>query len=613
MSAGEALLAELPPVTFIVGKGGVGKTTCASALALAAARTAPARLVTTDPAHALPAVLGVPVGSDDTPAPYAPGLTARMLDAPALRARFMARWGSVLKVILDRGTYLDDADIAPLVDTALPGGDEIFAALELAALLSHAEPGETSARLFVDTAPTGHTLRLLSLPQTFDALVRLLDAMQEKHRFMVRTLTRAYRADSADEFIAAMRRDVGTLRDTLRDPARCAAVMVANDDPVVLAETRRYLSALRDLGMDARAVVWNASPPAAIEVRSAFVVPRLPSPAVGEQGLAAWFAAIARASSGPAHRAPARGNRSAAHAAPGVMPITADWLPPLTIVGGKGGVGKTTVACALALQAAERFETLLASTDPAPSLADAFGQDIPDADTPVAGVARLRARQMDATAAFERLRAEYTARVDALFESLVDRGVRLTADRAITRDLLALAPPGVDEVYALTVLADALESGRYERIVVDPAPTGHLLRLLEMPQLALSWTHQLMRLMLRYKEVAGLGETARELLDLARSLRGVDALLRDPARAGLVIVTLDEPVVRGETERLSRAVTGLRVAVRAVVHNRQEGTALPVEGVDVQVVAPASPHMLVGHEAIRRWSATWLPVPPNGA
>ncbi len=112
------------------------------------------------------------------------------------------------------------------------------------------------------------------------------------------------------------------------------------------------------------------------------------------------------------------------------------------------------------------------------------------------------------------------------------------------RDLLALAPPGVDELFALSVLGDALADGRFARIVVDPAPTGHLLRLLEMPAIALDWTHRLMRLMLKYRDVVGLGDAAAELLDFAKRTRALDGLLHDRERAGVMLVTLDEPVVR---------------------------------------------------------------------
>lgn len=607
MTGGDALLRALPPVTFVVGKGGVGKTTCAAAVAVHAG--VPTLLVSTDPARALASVLRHPLRGEFSGVPGAPRVQARMLDAAALRAAFMERWRDVIATIVDRGTYLDDADIAPLVDTALPGSDEIFAALELARIIRNLEQGQ---RLVVDTAPTGHTLRLLDLPATFRALVALLDSMQDKHRFVVRTLTHTYRRDAADAFLAEMRELADGLDATLRDATRCAALLVADPEPVVLAETRRYRGALRDRGIHVPAVVWNGvdagGPP--LEVDAHFVVPRLPDSPVGREGLERWWDALA----GPVDPGTAGAQATAAGPAPGNASgsgpgFATDWLPRLTIVAGKGGVGKTTVACALALLTAERLRTLLVSTDPAPSVADALGEPVGDEDTEIAAIPRLVARQMDATAAFDRLRQEYAGRVDSLFEALVGRGINMDRDRAIARELLALAPPGVDEVYALTLLSHALFSGRLERVVVDPAPTGHLLRLLEMPQLALEWTHQLMRLLLRYKDVAGLGETARELLEFARDLRRLDALLRDPSQCGLVLVTLDEPVVREESERLARAVAERGVAVLAVVHNRSAAHALPVGGAAVQVVAPDVAHPLVGAAAIRRWTSDWARLP----
>ena len=148
------------------------------------------------------------------------------------------------------------------------------------------------------------------------------------------------------------------------------------------------------------------------------------------------------------------------------------------------------------------------------------------------------------------------------------RGIDATHDRAILRQLLALAPPGIDELYALASLGEALAEGRFERIIVDPAPTGHLLRLVEMPALALEWSHRLMRLMLKYKDVAGLGDAAEELLGFSRRTRALEALLSDPLRAGVVLVTLDEPLVRAESLRLAAALAGTHVAVVGVVRNR---------------------------------------------
>ena len=580
-----------------------------------ASRSTPTLLLSTDPAQALPLVLDQAVGAQPTPVAGMPQLRAQTLDATALRERFLARWGNTIRTILDRGTYLDESDIGPLVDTALPGSDEIFAALALAELTIGASE---AGRIIVDTAPTGHTLRLLNLPRTFRALVRLLDAMQAKHRFMVRTLTRSYKTDDADAFLAEMTKLVGALEDSLHDAQRSAAVVVTNRQTLVLDETRRYLAALGELGIDVAAIVWNGvdgAPPknADVDAATQFVVPHLDHWPVGAKGLDAWIDAMRPAT--PARRAgrtrvaPKRSAETKRTRTPSLTSV----LRPLTIVAGKGGVGKTTVAAALALSASEYDRTLVVSTDPAPSLADAFDQAIPDADTPIASAPALFARQMDATAAFGRLRSEYQARVDALFDALVGRGVDLSHDRAIARDLLSLAPPGVDEVYALSLISDALFQDRYARVVVDPAPTGHLLRLLEMPALALAWTHQLMRLMLKYKDVAGLGETARELLDFARNLRALDALMRDAARSGVVLVALDEPVVRAETERLAAQVAQRGIAVAGVVLNRAtSAAALPVANAPVHFEAPITDPPPIGIDALRRWAASWTSADAEG-
>jgi arsenite-transporting ATPase len=87
-------------------------------------------------------------------------------------------------------------------------------------------------------------------------------------------------------------------------------------------------------------------------------------------------------------------------------------------------------------------------------------------------------------------------------------------------------------LYALASLGETLAEGRFERIIVDPAPTGHLLRLLEMPAVVLDWSRRLMRLMLKYREVTGLGDAAEALLDYTRQTRALEALLHDPSRAG---------------------------------------------------------------------------------
>src|SRR5205085_10891694 len=98
----------------------------------------------------------------------------------------------------------------------------------------------------------------LALPETFSALLSMLDLMQGKHRFMVRALTRRYRRDRADDFIDQMRSRIDTLRRALTDVQSVAAVIVTRAEPVVEAETRRYIGQLRELRIRVAALIVNA-------------------------------------------------------------------------------------------------------------------------------------------------------------------------------------------------------------------------------------------------------------------------------------------------------------------------------------------------------------------
>ena len=626
MTALDALLDELPPWTLVGGKGGAGKTTCASALALrSASRGARTLLVATDPARTLGDALGHPLGPAPAPVPGFERLHACQLDAPSARAVFLAKWRETIVTIVDRGTYLDRDDVTGLVDAAMPGADEVMA------LLGLAEVGRDGSweRVIVDTAPTGHTLRLLALPDTFQSLIELLGAMQDKHRFMVSALTHRYREDAADAFLREMQGQVDLLKRQLTDPERSAALLVTRLEPLVVLETARYAESLQELGVRVAAIVVNAWTAQGrdrdvLQALSAaepgvprYAVPLLDEQALGTAALVAWGEALRRWDGGARNGRVAEGGppqqQDATESGRLRHPTVATAIPvrPLTIVGGKGGVGKTTAACAIAIAAASpEHPVLLISTDPAPSVADALLQPIGDEETEVAGAPGLHARQMDATAAFDRMRRSYEARIDAVFEGLMGRNLDASHDRRILRELLSLAPPGIDEVYALSLLGETLAEGRYDVVVVDPAPTGHLLRLLEMPAMALEWSHQLMRLMLKYREVTGLGDAAGELLAFARRTRAVRELLADASRAGAIVVALDEPLVRAETLRLAAAVRALGVHAAAILWNRASRlpTALPTDPETGQFVAAALDPPPRGVEALRRWYMDWSPL-----
>ncbi|HEY2852241.1 MAG TPA: TRC40/GET3/ArsA family transport-energizing ATPase [Gemmatimonadaceae bacterium] len=627
----DELLDRLPEVAIIVGKGGVGKTTCAMGIAsLIAARGENTLLVSTDPANALAPSLGRSLVGG-APAEVASGLSAMQLDPAAAREAFLSRWRDVLVTIVDRGTYLDREDIDGLVDASFPGADEIFGLLVLAQLLLPAGSAPKAwRRLVVDTAPTGHTLRLLELPETFEAMIALLESMQAKHRFMVSALTHRYRRDAADDFLDEMRRLLAGLRQSLGDATRAGAVLVTRAEPVVIDETIRYADGLRRLGLTIAAVVVEALPPSNARALGAvneslgqiaggiglFAVAKITPPPQGLAESAESLGGLRRVgvkTTRAADKWLENSRQDAVVLKAGGPPTPArleGLLRPLTIVGGKGGVGKTTVSCALAIAAAldeqPPGEVLLVSTDPAPSLGDALGYRAPrwahDLPESIEAVPNLHVWQMDATAGFHALRERYRDRIDALFDSLVGRSFDIAHDRAILRDLLALAPPGIDELYALASIGEEIENQRYARIVVDPAPTGHLLRLLELPALAIEWSHRLMRLILKYKEIAGLGEAAQELLNFSRRTRALNALLRDDTRAGVVLVTLDEPTVRDETVRLSALLRGSGVEVLGEVMNRS--TKSPMQ-TSAAFVAPEWSRPLLGAGPIREWWKQW--------
>jgi arsenite-transporting ATPase len=226
--------------------------------------------------------------------------------------------------------------------------------------------------------------------------------------------------------------------------------------------------------------------------------------------------------------------------------------------GGKGGVGKTTAAAASALAIAHQGRrVLLLSTDPAHSLGDALRAPLDDEEREVAP--RLSARELDATQAFRKRRDRYRAAVEELFASLRGGGsFDAPYDRAVMNDLIDLAPPGLDELFALLAIADALQ--RYDLVVVDTAPTGHALRLLELVAKAREWVQALLTIQLKYRRVTGLGELARDLTGTARELRELEELLQDGARARFVAVTRPAALPRLETVRLVAALRKLRIS-----------------------------------------------------
>jgi arsenite/tail-anchored protein-transporting ATPase len=207
---------------------------------------------------------------------------------------------------------------------------------------------------------------------------------------------------------------------------------------------------------------------------------------------------------------------------------------------------------------------LLLSTDPAHSLGHAF--DLPPGvvgDEPCAvprAPANLLVRELDAVAALNARRAELERAFDEVAASF---GAGAVGQRGA--ELLELVPPGIDELFGMLSIVAA--SQHYQLMVVDMAPTGHALRLLEQPDAARQWLRAILRVLLKYRALARPTRLVQELLELSTSISQLQNLLHDQTRTRAVVVTRAAEVPRLETVRLLSQLRRLKVFTPVVVVN----------------------------------------------
>jgi arsenite/tail-anchored protein-transporting ATPase len=245
---------------FFGGKGGVGKTTAASATALFllhnSKRNASVLLFSTDPAHSLSDSLDVKIGNRLVEVKQLRGarLFAYEMDASLALERFRAAHGEVLAEIAERGTLLDEEDINQLLNLSLPGLDEVMSLFEL----SEVDRAGKYTRIVVDTAPSGHTSRLLRLPEVFERIVRTLDLMGEKHRYMIEQFARRKAPlDRVELFLRDLNDRIASVRKLLYDPEQTSFSLVTIPEAMSVRETQRYLELLKEQGVPVRDLIVN--------------------------------------------------------------------------------------------------------------------------------------------------------------------------------------------------------------------------------------------------------------------------------------------------------------------------------------------------------------------
>jgi len=178
----------------------------------------------------------------------------------------------------------------------------------------------------------------------------------------------------------------------------------------------------------------------------------------------------------------------------------------------------------------------------------------------------LTAVEIDAQAEFGKLKARYAEDLERFLES-VSRGFDLTFDRVVLEKMMDMAPPGLDEIMALTRIMEFLARDSYDLFVLDCAPTGHLIRLLELPELIDEWLKAFFNLFLKYERILRLPGFAGELVGISRNLKKLRELLRNPAASALYAVSIPTRMALEETKDLVAACDRMGMAVPLVFVN----------------------------------------------
>jgi arsenite-transporting ATPase len=492
---------------FFTGKGGVGKTSlsCATALALAAAGKR-VLLVSTDPASNLDEVLETTLTNQPTPIAGAPGLDALNLNPVAAAAAYRERLIGPMRGLLPAAALRS-------MEEQLSGSCtvEIAAFDEFSGLIGNPEAASGYDHVVFDTAPTGHTLRLMGLAKAWD------------HFLAGNTSGTSCLGPLAG--LAKQRAIYEATVNALADANATTLVLVSRPQLAALREAERTSRELRALGVGNQRLVLNGT--------FATACPGdVTAQALQRRGEAALAAAADFLASLPTSTVPLRPINILGLAGlrrllgPAEAPVAdaappAAWTPPpleslaelitaieqsghgVVMAMGKGGVGKTTVAAALAVLLARRGHAVhLSTTDPAAHVAATLAGQ-------VAGLTVSRIDPAAETAA-------YTAEV------LAHQGAQMDA---ASRDLLAedLRSPCTEEIAVFRAFAREVGRGTDGFVVLDTAPTGHTLLLLDASE---AYNRELQR-------------QSRSDVQPESVMRLLERL-RDPAFTRILLVTLPE-------------------------------------------------------------------------
>jgi len=542
---------------FFTGRGGVGKTSlaCATAVALAD-RGQRVLLVSTDPASNLGQVFGFTIGaSEPTAVPGVPRLSALNINPEAAARAYRDRLVGPVRGVLP-------AETVKAMEEQLSGActTEIAAFDEFTGLLERKATELAFDHVIFDTAPTGHTLRLLQLPTAwtnfFDSttsgascLGPLSGLEKQRHQYANAVATLADKETTTVVLVA--RPQATALEEAARTSHELGLLGIGNQrlivnsvmpggespDPVARAVRERERKAMANI-------------PAAITALPRETVPLKPCNLVGVPALRAMLtespagagSVPSRPAAPPPRRRPSLGTL--------VDGIEKDGHG-LVMVLGKGGVGKTTIAAAIAVELASRGHPVhLTTTDPAAHLAMMVESDLPD----------LTVNRIDPHEERERYRDHV---MESQGGSLDDAGRALLAED--------LRSPCTEEIAVFQAFSRVIQESRQSFVVVDTAPTGHTLLLIDAT-----------------------GAYHRDVVrHMNPDLHVVTPMMRlqDPAQTKMVIVTLPETTPVLEAEALQADLRRAGIEPWAWVVNASLAGACPTDPLLVARAAAEEPHI----------------------
>ena len=243
----------------------------------------------------------------------------------------------------------------------------------------------------------------------------------------------------------------------------------------------------------------------------------------------------------------------------------------LIMIGGKGGVGKTTCASAIALHfSLQGKKTLIISSDPTPSLSDIFEMEVGDQETSINNAGNLYGIEVSSEVVLKKWKERFGPEIYEVVSSFASVDYDFV-------DYIGGAP-GIEEEYMLNYILELVESGQYDLVVWDTAPAGHTLRLLHLPQIFLKHLEAATKFYMnlysyfeKLKETVKLKKGKRSLLEIISGWEDlaekVVSFIRDPQKSEFIIVTIPEALGVKQTERIIKDFDDYQLKVNHLIVN----------------------------------------------